>query len=70
MEVYGFDVDGLDAEWREYADSTVPAQSQEAVIWTPWLVALIVLVAGASVVIAVWLFYPQAVVRDEEVDNR
>lgn len=69
MEVYGFEMDRLDKEWREYAYSAVPGQSPQTVIWTPWLVALIVLVAGASMVIGVWLFYPQAVARNEEVDN-
>lgn len=59
--VYGFTLEGLDAEWQEYAYDSVPGQVQSGVVWTPWLVLLIVLVAGASVIIAVWLFYPQAV---------
>ncbi|MDV2989468.1 MAG: peptidase MA family metallohydrolase [Dehalogenimonas sp.] len=66
--VYGFDLEGLDAEWQEYAYNAVPDRFQSAVIWTPWLVLLIVLVSGASVIIAVWLFYPR-MVRVERVDQ-
>jgi hypothetical protein len=61
LAVYGFDLEGLDAEWQEYAYGAVPDRIQTGVTWTPWLVSLIVLVAGAVVVIAVWLFYPHAV---------
>ena len=61
LEVYGFDLEGLDEEWQFYAYHSVPDRFQTGVTWTPWLVSLIVLVAGAVVVIAVWLFYPHAV---------
>ncbi|MEN8615374.1 peptidase MA family metallohydrolase [Dehalogenimonas sp. THU2] len=65
MVVYGFDMDGLDEEWQDYAYNATPDRFQGGVIWTPWLAVLIVLVAGASVVTAVWLFFPIAVKKVE-----
>jgi hypothetical protein len=54
-------MDGLNIEWQAYAYGTTPERLQGGVIWTPWLAALLVLVVGASVVTAVWLFYPAAI---------
>ncbi len=59
--VYGFDMDGLNTEWQAYVYSSAVTYIPSSVIWTPWLVILIVLVVGAAVVAAVWLFYPKAV---------
>jgi hypothetical protein len=56
--VYGFDMDGLNIEWQAYAYGAAPERIQSGVIWTPWLVVLLVLVVGSSVITAVWLFYP------------
>jgi len=58
LAVYSLDMNGLNNEWQEYVYSAVPAQTQTGVVWTPWLVLLLVMVVGASIIIAVWLFYP------------
>ena len=65
LSVYGFDLNGLDQEWQSYIYSAAPDRSQTGVLWTPWLAVLIVLVAGASVIIAVWLFFPMVIKRAE-----
>ena len=59
--VYGFDMDGLNTEWQAFIYDSAPTYVQSGVTWTPWLVILIVLVVGAAVVAAVWLFYPSAI---------
>ncbi len=65
LSVYGFDLNGLDQEWQSYIYTASPDRPQTGVIWTPWLAVLIVLVAGASVITAVWLFFPVAVKKAE-----
>jgi hypothetical protein len=60
-QVYGFDMDGLNAEWQAFAFGATPERFQSGIIWTPWLAVLLVLVVGSSVVTGVWLFYPRAV---------
>ncbi len=59
--VYGFDTDGLNIEWQANIYGSAPTYVQSGVTWSLWLVILIVLVVGATVVAAVWLFYPAAV---------
>lgn len=59
--VYGFDMEELNTEWQLYAQDVLPERQNAGVIWSPWLVVLIVLVAGASVIAVVWLFYPMRV---------
>jgi hypothetical protein len=61
-EVYGFDMDGLNAEWQGFVYGATPERLQGDVVWTPWLAVLLVLVVGSSVIAGVWLFYPRVVV--------
>jgi len=58
LAVYGFDTEGLNKDWQTFIVNTVPERVNSDIIWTPWLVALMVMVAGATSIIGVWLFYP------------
>lgn len=58
LKVYGFDAERLNDEWQNFIVDAGPERVNSGVIWTPWLVILLVLVTGATAIIAVWLFYP------------
>ncbi|KTB48631.1 peptidase MA domain-containing protein [Dehalogenimonas alkenigignens] len=58
LAVYGFDTEGLNKDWQTFIVNTVPERVNSDIIWTPWLVVLMVMVAGATSIIGVWLFYP------------